>query len=379
MPDPSHSEPKGELAPIGLQRAAAWSWRLLIVGAAIVVVSLLLWSLRGVAIPVFVALLIATQVAPLTYWLRQRGVPAGVAAGLGLLLTALVLVLAGSIVVGSVVSEAPELGESISAGVDDITSWLADNDGPLDLSGEKVAGETDQVESSLDSASESLFSGVLEGASLLVEVVGGLVLALTFLIYMLTDGAAVRRWIVGRFPKGSTRDAADRLMLRGWVTLGGFVRGTATVSFLVSVLIGIGLLLLGVPLAGALILLIFMFGFIPIAGAWISGIVAVLVAFADGGVGLGAAVAVLILGVQQFDSAFITPKVYKEQVSLNPMVTLGAVAAGGIAAGIIGAFLAVPVVAVVWATVSEYRKFKAGEPEDEALRSATPELGEASG
>jgi len=72
MPDPSHSEPKGELAPIGLQRAAAWSWRLLIVGAAIVVVSLLLWSLRGVAIPVFVALLIATHVAPLTYWLRQR-------------------------------------------------------------------------------------------------------------------------------------------------------------------------------------------------------------------------------------------------------------------------------------------------------------------
>ena len=351
----------------------------MIVGAAIVVVSLLLWSLRGVVIPVFVALLIATQVTPLTYWLRQRGVPGGVAAGLGLLLSALVLLFAGFVVVGSVVSEAPELGESISAGVDDITGWLADNDGPLGLSGEKVEGETNQVAGSLDSASKSLFSGVLEGASLLVEVAGGLVLALTFLIYMLTDGAGVYRWIVGRFPKGGTREAADRLLRRGWVTLGGYVRGVATVSFLVSLLTGVGLVLLGVPLAGALILLIFMLGFIPIAGAWISGIVAVLVAFADGGVGLGVAVAVLILGVQQLDSVFITPNVYKQQVSLNPMVTLAAVAAGGIAAGIIGAFLAVPIVAVVWATMSEYHKLKAGEPEDQALHAATPELGARSG
>ncbi len=379
MAEQTTSQKQERLTPTGLDRAAAWSWRLLIVGAAVVVLALLLWALRGVVIPIFVALLIATQVTPLTYRLQRRGLPRGASAAIGLLLTAVFLLLVGVVIVGSIVSEADELGASISAAVDDITVWAERNDGPLGLEAEKVEGETSKVADALENTSDWLFSGVIAGASLLVEFTGGLVLALTFLIYMLLDGAGVFRWIVERFPAGHPRETVDRLGRRGWVTLGGYVRGIGTVAFIVSTLIGIGLVLLGVPLAGALALLTFILAFIPIAGAWISGIVAGLVAFADGGIGLAAAVAVLILGVQQIDSAFITPNVYKRQVNLHPMVTLAAVAAGGIVAGIIGAFLAVPIVATIWTMVSEFQKMRAGEQAAQELREATRELGAGPG
>ena len=143
------------------------------------------------------------------------------------------------------------------------------------------------------------------------------------------------------------RPTIDRAGRRAWDVLGGFVRGTAQVATIDAVLIGIGLWLLDVPLAFALAVLVFMGSFVPYVGAFFSGLVAVLVAFADGGWELALAVLGLVLLVQFVEGTFLQPMIQSRSVNLHPAVVLLAVTAGGSLFGIAGAYLAVPVTAVV--------------------------------
>jgi predicted PurR-regulated permease PerM len=144
------------------------------------------------------------------------------------------------------------------------------------------------------------------------------------------------------------------MALRGWQALGGYVRGVTVVALFDAALIGLGLVVLGVPIAGSLAALVFLAAFVPIAGAWLSGAVCVAVALAANGIGTAAAVAVIVLAVQEIESLVLDPIVYRRSVNLHPLATLGAVTAGGIVAGIIGALIAVPVVAFFWALLDEH-------------------------
>jgi predicted PurR-regulated permease PerM len=137
--------------------------------------------------------------------------------------------------------------------------------------------------------------------------------------------------------------------------LDGFVRGTALIAAIDATLIGIGLWLLGVPLAFALAVLVFLGAFIPYLGAFVSGLVAVLVAFADEGWEIGLATLALVLAVQFIEGNFLQPIIQSKTVDLHPAVILLAVAAGASLFGILGAYLAVPVTAVVFAVVSSLR------------------------
>ena len=177
-------------------------------------------------------------------------------------------------------------------------------------------------------------------------IVAGFVLAVAMLYFILRDGEALWAWILQRFSP-EVRPAIDRAGGRAWDVLGGFVRGTAQVATIDAVLIGIGLWLLDVPLAFALAVLVFMGSFVPYVGAFFSGLVAVLVAFADGGWELALAVLALVLLVQFIEGTFLQPMIQSRSVHLHPAVVLLAVTAGGSLFGIAGAYLAVPVTAVV--------------------------------
>jgi predicted PurR-regulated permease PerM len=251
---------------------------------------------------------------------------------------------------------------------------VSDRDGPLDLEKGQAKKDTGSIDQALDKAGGVVLKGVAGGIGLFAQVMAGMVLALAFLIYMLADGPGVFRWLVGRFTPG-VRPTVDRIGRRGWVTLGAYFRGVTAVGIFDAVMIGTGLVIVGVPLAGTLALLIFVLSYIPIAGAWISGTITVLTALATGGLEDALIVVAIVLVVQQvLDSYLVSPLVYKQQVNLHPMVTLGAVTAGTTLAGILGAFLAVPLVAMVWGMVSEYGRIQAGEPPEPAV-SGAEELG----
>ncbi len=181
-----------------------------------------------------------------------------------------------------------------------------------------------------------------------------MVLAVAVLYFILRDGAALWAWILRRFAPES-RPAIDRAGRHAWAELSGFIQGTAIIAFLDATLIGIGLWLLGVPVAFALAVLVFIGAFVPFVGAFLSGLVAVLVAFADGGWKIGLAALVLVVAVQFLEGNFLQPIIQSRTVDLHPAVILLAVAAGASLFGIVGAYLAVPVTAVAFAVVASLR------------------------
>jgi len=341
--------------PLNLERAAAWTWRLLICTAALALVLGLLWYLRVIVLPIAVALTIAPALSPIASWFRGRRHLERPAAALALL-TGLAMV-CGLVAIGtvSVVEQFDELRSAVSRAVDDIAGQLEGE--PLRLS----AARTEELQSSLADAWREASGHAAAGVQTGAGIVAGAALAVAMLYFILRDGEALWTRILHRCGP-EVRPAIDRAGRRAWDVLGGYVRGTATVATIDAVLIGIGLWLLGVPLAFALAVLVFMGSFVPYVGAFVSGLVAVLVGFADGGWELALAVLALVVAVQFTEGTFLQPLIQSRRVDLHPAVILLAVAAGGSLFGIPGAYLAVPVTAVVAAVYGSLTA-EAGEPE----------------
>jgi predicted PurR-regulated permease PerM len=330
-----------------LDRAAGWAWRLLVCAAAAGVILFLLWYLKVIVLPAIIALTIAPALTPLADRVRRlglkRGAP-GIALGIGILVVAGLV----SLVTVSVAREYDELAVTVRQGLNDVTDWLEGPPLNLSLEGDRSLGQS--IRDSWDQTSGYLVSGVRSGLS----VITGLVLAVALLYFILRDGRALWRGIVALVPPGS-RASVDSAGQRAWEVLGGYVRGTALIAAIDATLIGLGLWILGVPLVFALSVLIFLGAFIPFVGATISGIVAVLVALADGGVTTALIALAIVLGVQFLEGNFLQPIIQSRTVDLHPAIILLAVAAGGALFGIVGAYLAVPITAVAVAVLTSLR------------------------
>jgi predicted PurR-regulated permease PerM len=317
---------------------------MLVCAAAGLAVLAVLWYLRVIVLPVMVALTIAPALTPVARLLRSFRLERP-AAGLALLTGLAVVAGLIAIVTTSVLAQYDELSDSVSRAVDDITNRLEGE--PFNLSLERTGDLRSSLTDSWQEASGYAASGVQAGIGLIT----GLVLAIVILYFILRDGVALWGWILRRFAP-ETRPVVDRAGRRAWDVLGGFVRGTALIAAIDASLIGIGLWLLGVPLAFALAVLVFMGAFVPFVGAFVSGLVAVLVAFADEGWKIGLAALAVVVAVQFIEGNFLQPIIQSRTVDLHPAVILLAVAAGASLAGIPGAYLAVPVTAVVFAVIA---------------------------
>jgi putative heme transporter len=333
--------------PLNLERAASWSWRLLVCAAAALAVLAVLWYFRVVVLPTMVALTIAPALTPLAGLFRRLRLRRPAAA---FALIVALAVVAGliAIVTTSVLAQYDDLVDSVTRAVDDITNRLEDE--PFNLSFDRAADLESSLRESWREASSYLVSGVQAGVGLL----SGLVLAVFLLYFILRDGEAFWAWILRRFAP-ETRPVIDRAGRRAWTVLGGFVRGTALIAAIDATLIGIGLWLLGVPLAFALAVVVFLGAFVPFVGAFVSGLIAVLVAFADEGWEIALIALAIVVGVQFLEGNFLQPIIQSRTVDLHPAVILLAVAAGASLFGILGAYLAVPVTAVVFAAVASVR------------------------
>lgn len=327
-----------------VDRAAGWAWRLLACTALVALVAVLLWFLQVIVLPTLIALTIAPALTPVAGRLRAWRFGRS-AAGFALLLGLVVVSGMIAIVTTSVLEEYDELKESVGSAVDDITARLEGE--PFNLS---FADRT-EFRSSLSESWGSISGYLATGAQVGAGLLAGVVLAVALLYFILRDGAEFWRWIVARFSPES-RPTVDRAGRRAWAVLGGFVRGTALIAAIDATLIGVGLWLLGVPLAFALAVLVFLGAFVPFVGALISGLVAVLVAFADAGWEIALATLAIVVAVQFLEGNFLQPIIQSRTVDLHPAVILLAVAAGASLFGILGAYLAVPATAVAFAVVA---------------------------
>ncbi len=347
-----------------IDRAAAYSWRILVIAALGVAVLWLIGQTRVAVFPVIVALFLTRALHPVAVRLRRHGWRPGLAAVTTLLGFLAVLALAGVVIVPTIAGQFSDLGPTVNEAIDHVEDWLVD-DSPFDVSREDVQRLRDQAGERLTQLVSSSGGAVISGATLLVEILTGLVLALLLTFFMLKDGDRFVAWVEGWTPDRH-RTVVARSGARAWDTLGGYLRGAALLGVVEGTIIGLTLFFTGAGLAIPIALLTFAAAFVPILGAITAGVVAVLVALVTASFGAAITVAIVALLVQQFDNDLLAPVIYGRSLQLHPVVILLSLVAGGALFGIPGTFLAVPVTAVVINVASEVRSHSGARPPAES-------------
>lgn len=345
----------------GLRSSAVVSLQIVLVVAAFWVLMWVLGKLWVILLPVLFAIIVCTVLWPPARWMRNRGVPAAAASLVMMLLAVGVFAGVISLIVPSIVSQAPELASRATDGVHKLQDWIQGP--PLNVKDEQldnmVGTVTDKLQSSASSIAEGVFSGVGTATSILVTLFTALILVFFFL----KDGPKFIPWLDRTAGKPSGTHIGE-VLTRMWNSLGGFIRTQAIVSFVDAALIGAGLFILGVPLAGVLVVITFLGGFIPIVGAFVAGALAVLIALVSNGLTTALIVLGIILAVQQLEGNVLQPWLQSKSMDLHAVIVLLAVTLGGTLFGITGAFLAVPAaaaLAVILRYLNEQIAERAGE------------------
>jgi putative heme transporter len=344
---------------------ARWSAKALLVTAGVLLVGGALWYARAAVVPLIVAALVSTQLLPLIDWATGRGLGRGWAVAASVIGVIVVTVGFAWLFADALFGNLGDVGDDISEGADEVVSWLRDNNDWIAQHEEAVRGFLGGILPAAKAAADGVLTGVVGGLSFAAQLISGVLLMFVYLLYILSGGDKIWEWMQGRFDVRRRAQVAA-VGSAAWNAASGYVRGIALVALIDTTVITLGMLVIGTPHVGTLALLSFMTLFIPILGAWVSGAVIVLVTLATVGTGAAVAMAVVILVAQQLDSMFVTPLVYQKTVSLHPIVTLSSVIVGTQLLGIVGAFLAVPIVAVAWAAfkqLDEGRSPLPGEPE----------------
>jgi putative heme transporter len=331
------------MVPPRLTWAAAIALRFLIIAAAVVVMASMLWRLRVVVLPVFVALFACTVLAPAASVLKRRGLPPLAAAGVVFLVAATLLALVGFVIVPPFIDQFGELGEATRLAIDDLREWL--RTGPLQLTDSDIDQAVESAQQQIGERQSDIATGALSGATVAIEVVIGTVVALVLTFFFVKDGDQMIAWGLSQL-RESTATHARAIGRRAWRTLTGYFRGVTIDGAIEAVLIGLALVVLGVPLALPLAVITFFGGYFPLVGAILAGVLAATVALVSVGPGAALAVVVIAILVQNVVSNLVDPLVMGRTVHIHPVVVLLAVTTGGILGGIVGAFVAVPVTAV---------------------------------
>ena len=337
--------------PWGVELAAQWAWRFLVIVAAGYVLARALGFLEVVVIPVVVAVLIVALVVPVVGLLERLGLSRGVAALLvvltGLLFVASLLTFAGQ----QVANGAQDLADQTVKGLGEIKHWL--KTGPLHASDSQINDYIDRVQKAITDRTTSggnVVGRVGEVGTALSHVFAGIFITLFATYFFLADGDRIWSWIVRLAPRGA-RAQVDGSGKVAWISLTQFVRATVIVAAVDAIGTMIVAAILGVPFVAAIGVLVFLGAFVPLVGATVAGSVAVLVALVDQGL----VTALLMLGgvilVQQVEAHGLQPFLLGRWVSLHPLGVIVAIASGVLVAGIAGALVAVPLAAAVNAVV----------------------------
>lgn len=366
-PPPPSGARDGGLVGAALAEVARWSLRLLVISAAVVGGLYLIGQVWVVVLPALLALLLTTVLWPLARALR-RWLPASGAAAVALVGGLVPLVGLGAVLAGLVYAEMDELAESVVGGLEDVQDWTTRP--PLDLGDDQVGALIDRGTDQLQERAQEVAEWTLSGVSAVGSLMLTLVLTLVLSFFFLKDGPSYLPWVSRWLPTGASTHVAE-LSHRVWEVLGGFIRAQAGVGLADAVGIGVGLALLQVPLAIPLAIITFVGAFVPIVGAFVTGILAVLVALVTQGTTTALLVLALVVVVQQLESNALVPLLMGRTLALHPALTIVAVTAGGAMAGVAGAFLAVPVLAVA-TTLARYAREQTIEHHVEEKPSVGP-------
>jgi predicted PurR-regulated permease PerM len=364
-PAPTHG--RGPRVQAASRTLAIASAQFLLIAAAVVVLFYVLGRLWSILLPIVLGLLIATVLWPSTRFLRNHRWPPALAAST--VLVGFLALLAGIIaaLAPSVANQVTELADAATAALQDVQEWLQGP--PLNLGEDQIGDAVDSVINSIQGNAQNIAGYALTGASAVGNSLINLILALVLVFFFLKDGPRWVPWLSAQTGPRAARHVAA-LSYKTWATLSEFIRQQALVGFIDAFFIGLGLWILGVPLVLPLAVLTFFGGFIPIIGAFVAGAFAVLIALVSNGVTTALIVLAIVIAVQQIEGNVLQPIIQGRGFNLHAAVVILAVTAGSSLAGIIGAFLSVPVAALI-AVVYRYARDELDEKSPEVADDGT--------
>jgi putative heme transporter len=329
--------------------AAAWTWRLLAIGLGVYALVRIFSQVWLVVFSFILALFLTAVLHPLERQLRSvihrfRSLPALLA----LLIGVAVLGSIGWFVSWQISTHATELGNQLSAVVNHANHWL--RTGPLHLKSSDLNKITSKISDTIKQHPGTLISGAIATVRAVSEFLAAVFLILLSTFYLLRDGQLVWRWVVSLFPRAA-HDRIDRAGTAGWRSFGGYMRGQLFIALIHGVTITILLLVLRVPLAGALGVLIFLGSFIPVLGLLVTGALPVAVTVLEHGLISGIIVAVAIIVLVQIEGHLLQPLIMSRTVNVHPLAIVLGVVAGTTLGGIPGAYVATPLIAFLNTTV----------------------------
>ncbi len=366
--------------PHGVDLAAAWSWRLLVIAGAGWLLLQLLGFFSVLAVPVAIALLGSALVSPLVNRMAAGRVPRPLASGVvvlsGLASIGLLLTFAGS----QVAAGASDLADSVVAGIDQVRNWL--KSGPLNASDSQINDVLGRLQETITSSTgeDGVVTRTVELGTALGHLVAGFFIVLFATYFFLADGERIWAWLVRIAPRAA-RERVDSSGRVAWHSLTQFVRATVLVAAVDAIGVMLVAWVLGVPFVLALGVLVFLGAFVPVIGATIAGTVAVLVALVDQGPVDALLMFAGVIAVQQIEGHVLQPFLMGRFVSIHPLGIILALGAGVIVAGIVGALVAVPLAAALNAVVQHLASFTAvgADPLDARERDPDPPPEGASG
>jgi predicted PurR-regulated permease PerM len=337
--DPDGGEPHPGAV---LRVAAAYSWRLLVVGLAVYVVLRLLGDLLTLVVPLSLALLVTALLRPLMIALRRRGLPRGLATLFALLVAIIVTGGILALVITKAVQQAPQLADQINRLIPKIENWLVT--GPLHLDRTTIDNFSNTLTKEVNKNGSAIASTALSTGKAVIETVTGVLIGVFATVFFVYDGDGIWSFLT----RGVPRAARPRVEAAGeaaWATLGHYVRGTLIVALFHGLAIAIVLTILGVPLVVPLALIVALGSFVPLVGAVVTGGLAVGVAGVSQGLVAAIVVAAVLVADNQVEAHVLQPFVVGRYVHLHPLAIVVALTSGTLLLGIYGAVIAVPLTA----------------------------------
>jgi len=364
---------RGDVIAADARTAAAWALRFIIVVIATGIMLYLLGNIWMALLPILLALIFCTVLWPPVRWLRNKKVPAALAVFIVLLGFFGAIIGIFSAMAPTVRTQGIQLYEQAQQGIQQILDFVEERVDPQLIDPDKIQEGLQQLTNALRGNASNIASGVFSGIGTIASLGTTLVLTLILSFFFLKDGDRFLPWL-RKYTGVKAGWHLTEVLMRSWNTLSGFIRTQAIVSMVDAVFIGVGLLLLGVPLWPVLAVITFFAGFIPIVGAFTAGALAVIIALVSNGFWNAIFVLLLIIAVQQIEGNVLQPILQSRAMGLHAAIVLLAVALGGTIFGIVGAFLAVPIAAVlaVWFRYwAEMVSLRAGQITADDIQIAT--------
>lgn len=356
-----------------VKSTAMFTLRILIIAVFLYALARIIGAFWAGILPMILALIICTVLAPLSTWLRNHKVPSGLAALFTMLGFIALLAAIFMLIAPDVINHSPVLYLQAFEGVQRLQLWLQGP--PLNVDPDSINEVVNDISGWIQNQAGAIAGGVFSGISSAAGLSVTLMVIIVLTFFFLKDGHRFLPWLRSA-TGGRSGLHATELLTRAWNTLSGFIRAQAIVSLIDALFIGIGIWIVGVPMAFTLSVITFLAGFIPIVGAVVAGALAVLIALVSLGFTKALIVLAIVIAVQQLEGNILSPMLQSRAMDLHPVIVLISVTVGGGLFGLVGAFLAVPVAAMVAVTyryMLDMLRIHSGERTADELDFFTPE------